>query len=139
MIYIDPPYNTKNDGFVYNDNFTTTTEQTLEALGYDKEYIDYIENIHGAKTHSGWLSFMYPRLLLSRDLLKEDGVIFISIDDNEVAQLRLLCDEVFGEGNFVEKLIWKRRSTPPNDRIIGKNHEYIFVYAKNIEKIKLTG
>ncbi|HUH42005.1 MAG TPA: site-specific DNA-methyltransferase [Sulfurimonas sp.] len=137
MIYIDPPYNTKNDGFVYNDNFTSSTEQTLEELGYDKEYIDYIENIQGAKTHSGWLSFMYPRLLLAKDLLKDDGVIFISIDDNEVAQLRLLCDEIFGEENFVEQLIWKRRSTPPNDRIIGKNHEYIFTYAKNLEKIKL--
>jgi adenine-specific DNA-methyltransferase len=87
MIYIDPPYNTKSDGFVYNDDFTSSTEQTLEELGYDKEYIDYIENIQGAKTHSGWLSFMYPRLLLARDLLKDDGVIFISIDDNEVAQL----------------------------------------------------
>ncbi len=137
MIYIDPPYNTKNDGFVYNDNFTCNTEETLEALGYDKEYIDYIQNIQGAKTHSGWLSFMYPRLLLARDLLKEDGVIFISIDDNEVAQLRLLCDEVFGEDNFVEQLIWKRRATAPNDRIIGKNHEYILIYAKHIEQEKL--
>src|SRR5574344_812621 len=71
MIYIDPPYNTKNDGFVYNDNFTTSTEQTLEELGYDKEYIDYIENIQGAKTHSGWLSFMYPRILLAKELLKK--------------------------------------------------------------------
>ncbi|MDD2791404.1 MAG: site-specific DNA-methyltransferase, partial [Sulfurimonas sp.] len=110
MIYIDPPYNTKNDGFVYNDNFTSSTEQTLEELGYDKEYIDYIENIQGAKTHSGWLSFMYPRLLLARDLLKDDGVIFISIDDNEVAQLRLLCDEVFGEESFLAEFIWKKRS-----------------------------
>lgn len=137
MIYIDPPYNTKNDGFVYNDNFTSSTTQTLEELGYDEENIEYIENIQGAKTHSGWLSFMYPRLLLARDLLKDDGVIFISIDDNEVAQLRLLCDEVFGEDNFIEELIWKRRSTPPNDRIIGKNHEYVLVYAKNNENLKL--
>jgi len=114
MIYIDPPYNTKNDGFVYNDNFTSSTEQTLEALGYDKEYIDYIENIQGAKTHSGWLSFMYPRLLLARDLLKDDGVIFISIDDNEVAQLRLLCDEVFGEDNFLSQFLWKKKGTTSN-------------------------
>ncbi|PLY12519.1 MAG: site-specific DNA-methyltransferase [Sulfurimonas sp.] len=114
MIYIDPPYNTKNDGFVYNDNFTSSTEQTLEELGYDKEYIDYIENIQGAKTHSGWLCFMYPRLLLARDLLKDDGVIFISIDDNEVAQLRLLCDEVFGEDNFLSQFLWKKKGTTSN-------------------------
>ncbi|MGD9719171.1 MAG: site-specific DNA-methyltransferase, partial [Sulfurimonadaceae bacterium] len=114
MIYIDPPYNTKNDGFVYNDNFTSSTEQTLEELGYDREYIDYIENIQGAKTHSGWLSFMYPRLLLARDLLKDDGVIFISIDDNEVAQLRLLCDEVFGEENFLSQFLWKKKGTTSN-------------------------
>lgn len=137
MIYIDPPYNTKNDGFVYNDNFTSSTEQTLEELGYDKEYVDYIENIQGAKTHSGWLSFMYPRLLIAKDLLKNEGTIFISCDDNEVSELKLLCNEVFGQENFIEQLIWKRRSTPPNDRIIGKNHEYILAYAKNIENIKI--
>ena len=114
MIYIDPPYNTKNDGFVYNDNFTTSTEQTLEELGYDKEYIDYIENIQGAKTHSGWLSFMYPRLLLAKDLLKDDGVIFISIDDNEAAQLKLLCDEIFCEENFLSQFLWKKKGTTSN-------------------------
>ena len=134
MIYIDPPYNTKNDGFVYNDNFTSSTEQTLEELGYDREYIDYIENIQGAKTHSGWLSFMYPRLLLARDLLKDDGVIFISIDDNEVAQLRLLCDEVFGEENFVANLIWEKKFSPQNDaKWFSDNHDHILVYAKNKE------
>ncbi|OCL86152.1 site-specific DNA-methyltransferase [Arcobacter porcinus] len=114
MIYIDPPYNTKNDGFVYNDNFTTSTEQTLEELGYDKEYIDYIENIQGAKTHSGWLNFMYPRLLLAKDLLKDDGVIFISIDDNEAAQLKLLCDEIFCEENFLSQFLWKKKGTTSN-------------------------
>ena len=134
MIYIDPPYNTKNDGFVYNDNFTSSTEQTLEELGYDKEYIDYIENIQGAKTHSGWLSFMYPRLLLARDLLKDDGVIFISIDDNEVAQLRLLCDEVFGEDNFVANSIWEKKYTIANDaKWFSDNHDHILIYAKNKE------
>ncbi|CAA6804275.1 MAG: Type III restriction-modification system methylation subunit (EC [uncultured Sulfurovum sp.] len=136
MIYIDPPYNTKNDGFVYNDNFTETTEETLEALGYDKEYVDYIENIQGAKTHSGWLSFMYPRLLLAKDLLKEDGVIFISIDDNEVAQLRLLCDEVFGEENFISTIVNvnnpKGRS---DDGFIATSHEYGLIYKKNEAKI----
>lgn len=141
MIYIDPPYNTKNDGFVYNDNFTSSTEQTLEELGYDREYIDYIENIQGAKTHSGWLSFMYPRLLLARDLLKDDGVIFISIDDNEVAQLRLLCDEVFGEENFVAQLIWKSRQNKDNRNKTGVSidHEYLLCYTKNNEYRALKG
>ena len=114
MIYIDPPYNTENDEFVYNDNFTTSTEQTLEELGYNEEYIDYIENIQGAKTHSGWLSFMYPRLLLAKDLLKDDGVIFISIDDNEAAQLKLLCDEIFCEENFLSQFLWKKKGTTSN-------------------------
>jgi len=141
MIYIDPPYNTKNDGFVYNDNFSSTTEDTLETLGYEKEYIDYIENIQGAKTHSGWLSFMYPRLLLAKDLLKDDGVIFISIDDNEVAQLKLLCDEVFGGGNFEGHVHWRRRHNQPNDKskMIGLVAEHILVYSKNKEVYKNSG
>lgn len=130
MIYIDPPYNTKNDGFVYNDNFTASTEQTLEELGYAREYIDYIENIQGAKTHSGWLSFMYPRLLLAKDLLRDDGVIFISIDDNEVAQLRLLCDEVFGETNFVGQLARREKSSGKTTDKIADNHDYILIYEK---------
>jgi len=141
MIYIDPPYNTKNDGFVYNDDFTTSTEQTLEKLGYDKEYIDYIENIQGAKTHSGWLSFMYPRLLLANDLLKNDGIIFISIDDNEVAQLKLLCDEVFGGDNFEGHIHWRRRSNQPNDKnkMIALVTEHILVYSKDKEEYKKSG
>ncbi|MBE0491547.1 MAG: site-specific DNA-methyltransferase [Sulfurospirillum sp.] len=134
MIYIDPPYNTKNDGFVYNDNFTSNTEQTLEELGYDKEYIDYIENIQGAKTHSGWLSFMYPRLLLARDLLKDDGVIFISIDDKEQAQLKLLCDDIFGGDNLIG-LIPVIMNLKGNQDNFGfaDTHEYLFCYAKNKE------
>lgn len=136
MIYIDPPYNTKNDGFVYNDNFTTTTEQTLEELGYDKEYIDYIENIQGAKTHSGWLSFMYPRLLLANDLLKDDGVIFISIDDNEVSQLKLLCDEIYGEDNFIGTFIINSSPSAIDYGHIAKMHEYSLMYSKDISVAK---
>jgi len=136
MIYIDPPYNTKNDGFIYNDNFTSNTKETLEELGYDKENIEYIENIQGAKTHSGWLSFIYPRLLLARDLLKDDGVIFISIDDNEVAQLKLLCDEVFGGENFINQLIWKKKAGGGSDaKYFADDHEYILVYSKNENSI----
>ncbi|MEA2050148.1 MAG: site-specific DNA-methyltransferase [Campylobacterota bacterium] len=131
MIYIDPPYNTKNDGFVYNDDFTSSTEKTLEELGYDKEYIDYIENIQGAKTHSGWLSFIYPRLLLARDLLKDDGVIFISIDDNEMAQLKLLCDEVFSEDNFIGQLARRAKSSGKTTDKLANNHDYLLIYEKN--------
>ncbi|MCG3681347.1 site-specific DNA-methyltransferase [Aliarcobacter butzleri] len=138
MIYIDPPYNTKNDGFVYNDNFTTSTGQTLEELGYDKEYIDYIENIQGAKTHSGWLSFMYPRLLLAKDLLKDDGVIFISIDDNEFAQLKILCDEIFGESCFVADAIWRSTDNSNNDaKQFSSDYNHTFIYSKNSDWLPL--
>ena len=133
MIYIDPPYNTKNENFIYKDNFAKSDIETLEELGYSsKSDLDYIENIYGARTHSGWLSFMLPRLLLAKDLLKDDGVIFISIDDNEVANLRLLCDEVFGEDNFVGDLIRKTKSTT-NDSKNGINiqHENTLIYTKN--------
>lgn len=139
MIYIDPPYNTKNDGFVYNDNFTSSTKETLEELGYDEENVEYIENIQGAKTHSGWLSFMYPRLLLARDLLKDDGVIFISIDDNEVAQLKLLCDEVFGGDNFVATLTTVMNLKGNNDEYaFAGTHEYILVYTKYTHHTKFN-
>lgn len=131
MIYIDPPYNTQSENFVYRDNFTKSLEETMEELGYDAENIDYIKNIQGARTHSGWLSFMYPRLLLARDLLKDDGVIFISIDDNEQANLKILCDEVFGQNNFIGNLIWKRRaSSALSDNNLSTDHEFVLVYQK---------
>ncbi|MDD5616582.1 MAG: site-specific DNA-methyltransferase [Candidatus Methanoperedens sp.] len=88
--------------------------------------------------HSNWLSMMYPRLFLARNLLKEDGVIFVSIDDNEVHNLRLMMNEVFGEENFIEQIIWKKRSTPPNDKVIGASHEYIVIYCKNLELVSLN-
>ncbi|WP_418178992.1 site-specific DNA-methyltransferase [Aliarcobacter lanthieri] len=140
MIYIDPPYNTKNDGFIYNDDFTSSTEQTLEELGYDKQYIDYIENIQGSKTHSGWLNFMYPRLLLAHDLLKNEGVILISIDDNEVAQLKLLCDEIFDESNFVGEIIRKTKSMTGDEGTgLNNQHENLIIYAKEKDKLFLNG
>ncbi len=140
MIYIDPPYNTKNDNFIYGDDFSQSNEETLKTLDYSKEKLDYIKNLFGSKCHSGWLSFMYPRLLLARDLLKQDGVIFISIDDNECAQLKLLCDEIFGEGNFVADFIRKTKSTT-NDAKTGINyqHEFLLCYAKNKEFVNLLG
>ncbi|GAA8884861.1 site-specific DNA-methyltransferase [Helicobacter pylori] len=140
MIYIDPPYNTKNDSFIYSDDFSQSNEEILKTLDYSKEKLDYIKNLFGSKCHSKWLSFMYPRLLLAKDLLKQDGVIFISIDDNECAQLKLLCDEIFGEGNFVGDFIRKTKSTT-NDAKIGLNyqHEFLLCYAKNKEFVNLLG
>ncbi|MBU4423602.1 MAG: site-specific DNA-methyltransferase [Gammaproteobacteria bacterium] len=134
LIYIDPPYNTQSDAFVYRDDFSAKQSEVLAQLGYAAENIDYIKNIYGARTHSGWLSFMYPRLLLARDLLRDDGVIFISIDDNEQAQLKLLCDEVFGQDNFVANIIWHKRYAASNDSIgIPSMHDYVLVYQKSQE------
>ncbi len=140
MIYIDPPYNTKNDNFIYGDDFSQSNEEVLKTLDYSKEKLDYIKNLFGSKCHSGWLSFMYPRLLLARDLLKQDGVIFISIDDNECANLKILCDEIFGERNFVADFIRKTKSTT-NDAKTGVNyqHEFLLCYAKNKEFVNLLG
>ena len=133
LIYIDPPYNTQNDGFIYNDNFSANQTQVLEALGYDAENIDYIKNIYGAKTHSGWLSFMYPRLLLAKDLLRDDGVIFISIDDNEQAQLKLLCDEVFGADSFISSVTIQVNKGGRDYLPIAVTHETLICYALNSE------
>ncbi|EFD1681828.1 site-specific DNA-methyltransferase, partial [Escherichia coli] len=106
MIYIDPPYNTGKDGFVYNDDRKFTPEQLSELAGIELDEANRILEFttKGSSSHSAWLTFIYPRLYIARELLKEDGVIFISIDDNEDKQLGLLCDEVFGQGNFVAKL-----------------------------------
>lgn len=138
MIYIDPPYNTGND-FIYNDTFADSTEDYLRKTGEKSDEGLLVSNPKSSgKYHANWLTFMYPRLRLAKDLLKEDGVIFISIDDNEMDNLRLMCDEIFGEENFIESLVWKKRATPPNDREIGRNHEYILVYCKNKISLKLS-
>lgn len=110
MIYIDPPYNTGND-FVYRDNFTRDKDEYDEEAGvYDEDGDRLFRNTESnGRFHSDWCSMMYPRLVLARNLLRNDGVIFISIDDNEVAQLRKICDEVFGEKNFIANLVWKEK------------------------------
>ncbi|WRC64497.1 site-specific DNA-methyltransferase [Helicobacter pylori] len=138
MIYIDPPYNTKNDSFIYSDDFSQSNEEILKTLDYSKEKLDYIKNLFGSKCHSGWLSFMYPRLLLAKDLLKQDGVIFISIDDNEAAQLKLLCDEIFGEGNFLSSLTWLKGNAQNDAQYFQNNYENILVYAKHVEALSLN-
>ncbi len=131
LIYIDPPYNTQSEQFIYRDDFSTNQTEVLSRLGYSAENIDYIKNIYGARTHSGWLSFMYPRLLLARDLLREDGVIFISIDDNEQAQLKLLCDEVFGQEAHVATIPWKKRSAKSDVPFgVSQDFEWVLAYGK---------
>ena len=115
MIYIDPPYNTKKD-FIYNDNFKTSQLESDKRQGYTDEDNEKLEKKEkeNNRFHSKWLTMMYPRLKIARDLLSEDGVIFISIDDTEVANLKKICDEIFGEENFIEIFSWEKTSTPPN-------------------------
>lgn len=139
MIYIDPPYNTGND-FVYDDDFSrTAAEEDLEAGNVDELGNRYRKNTESnGKFHSDWCSMIYPRLLVARSLLTEDGVIFISIDDNEVENLRKICDEVFGEGNFVATLVWERAFAPKNDaRFISNSHDYILMYVKAIDSFRI--
>ena len=108
-VYIDPPYNTGSDGFVYPDNFKFNSQELAKAIGIEEEEADRILNLTGKSSHSAWLTFMYPRLILARELLSDDGVIFISIDDNEQANLKMACDEIYGEENFVGKFNWIRK------------------------------
>jgi len=134
MIYIDPPYNTGNDGFVYQDDRKFKAEELAQLAGLDEEKAKRILDFTKSKSnsHSAWLTFMYPRLYIAKHLLREDGVIFVSIDDNEVAQLRLLMDEIFGEENFVANFIWrKKRGHGRGDNLVIPQTEYILNYAKN--------
>lgn len=139
-IYIDPPYNTGKDDFVYNDKFGFTAKELVEKLNIDEDEAERIVEMQGKCTHSAWLTFMYPRLSLARELLRDDGVIFISIDDNEQANLKRLCDEVFGEGNFVTSIAWQCLDTIKNDaKYFSDNHEFILVYSKNLDFLKIQG
>ena len=130
MIYIDPPYNTGND-FVYADDFADplaryrevtaqTTKSNPETMG---------------RFHTNWLNMMYPRLRLAANLLRDDGVIFISVDDNEMTNLRRLCDEIFGEENFVAQMVWQKRTSPDARKKLSTGHEYILMYCKSYEQL----
>lgn len=139
MIYIDPPYNTGND-FVYEDDFSQTAGEFRGKSGmFDEDGNMILQNYEvnsesNGRFHTDWLNMIYPRLKVARDLLTEDGVIFISIDDNEVENLRKVCDEVFGERNFIAQLIWERAYSPKNDaRFISNSHDYVIMFAKNID------
>lgn len=144
MIYIDPPYNTGND-FIYKDDYSETLKEYRKKVG------DVDENGNATKTnlfrntkengqyHSNWLNMMYPRLFLARNLLRDDGVIFVSIDDNEVHNLRLMMDEIFGEENFVGMLPWKARGGRQDSKFLAEVHEYILMYSKTIDEFKIGG
>lgn len=144
MIYIDPPYNTKNENFIYPDNFRKDYKAILQEVGLleiddegnevESETLRFFKNIQGSRTHSGWLSFMLPRLKLARDLLREDGVIFISIDDNEQANLKILCDEIFGEENFVVCAVNENVKIRKNSaKTFSMSHDSVLIYTKNID------
>ena len=133
-IYIDPPYNTGSDGFVYPDNFKFDSVTLSNKMGIDEEEAERIIDIRGKSTHSAWLTFMYPRLILARDLLADDGAIIISIDDNEYSNLKLVCDEIFGEENNIANIVWKRKRGRDNSaKWFSKSHEYAMLYSKNKE------
>ena len=139
MIYIDPPYNTGND-FVYEDDFSQTSGEFRGKSGmFDEDGNMILQNYEvnsesNGRFHTDWLNMIYPRLKVARDLLTEDGVIFISIDDNEVENLRKVCDEVFGERNFIAQLIWERAFSPKNDaRFVSNSHDYVLMFTRNID------
>ncbi|MEZ4844098.1 MAG: site-specific DNA-methyltransferase [Bacteroidia bacterium] len=139
-IYIDPPYNTSSEEFVYPDRFD---KEETEVLGLanlsegDFARMDF--SFKSKKSHNGWLAFMYPRLLLARDLLSKEGVIFISIDDNEQANLKLLCDDIFGEENFVTTFTRVTKKGGKSSDATAKNHDYVLTYVKNISQAQLQG
>lgn len=131
-IYIDPPYNTGSDDFVYTDSFNFTVEELASKLSISEEQASRVLDLtrRGSATHSAWLMFMLPRLLLARDLLSKDGVIFISIDDNEQSNLKLLCDEVFGEENLIGSFPRITKRGGKSSDVIAQNHDYLFIYSK---------
>lgn len=146
MVYIDPPYNTGSDNFIYPDKFSESKEEYLKRTNQkDEDGLLTREGLfrpnrkENGQFHSNWLSMMLPRLFLARNLLKDEGIIFVSIDDNEYANLKLLLNEIFGEENFVSTLMWRRRKTQANlSKFISPVHDYILCYAKNIEKLEFN-
>lgn len=141
MIYIDPPYNTGND-FIYRDEFSISKQESDIAEG-DRSQLGekYVINRESQnRYHARWLSMLYPRLKIARDLLRDDGVIFISIDDNEQANLKKICDEIFGNNNFVAQIVWERAFAPVNlKKHFSESHDYILCYAKNLAELSCNG
>lgn len=132
FIYIDPPYNTGSDGFVYPDKFEYSDDQLKNMFGLNDDELKRMKSIQGKSTHSAWLTFMYPRLYLAKKLMKDTSVIFVSIDDNEQANLKLLMDEIFGEESFITNFVWEKKKKPSFlNNNLGTKFEYITVYSKN--------
>lgn len=139
MIYIDPPYNTGND-FVYEDDFAESAAEYLANSGqFDEQGNRLVTNTESnGRFHTDWLNMIYPRLKVARDLLTEDGVIFISIDDHEVENLKKICNEIFGEQNFIAQLVWERAFAPKNDaKFVSNSHDYILMFSKNINNFEI--
>lgn len=136
MIYIDPPYNTGHD-FIYHDDFHRSRSDEIDDSRDDEGNRQYsVNSKENGRYHSDWLSMMYPRLMIARNLLSDCGLIFISIDENEQSNLKLLCDEVFGEHNYVETFVWVKNSTKNLSKTTSTNHEYVLCYAKNITEVE---
>lgn len=140
MIYIDPPYNTGND-FVYEDNFAQSTDEYMENSGqFDEEGNRLVKNLDSnGRFHTDWLNMIYPRLKLAKDLLSDDGVIFISIDDKEIDNLKKCCDEIFGQQNFVSDMIWQSRTSISNDDEVSTNHNHTLIFSRNRNSLDFGG
>lgn len=149
VIYIDPPYNTGGDGFIYNDDYSFTVEELVDQIGVTEQEAERIIDLHGKSSHSAWLTFMLPRLVLAKSLLAPDGVIFISIDDNEQANLKLLCDEIFGEENALSRITWESKSKSQNTKeartrlqprvesiLVYKNFNQVAHFALDVKEAK---
>lgn len=140
VIYIDPPYNTGQDDFAYPDSFEYTDDQLEDMFGLDNDKLNRLKSIQGKSSHSAWLTFMYPRLQLAKHLLKRTGVIFISIDDNEDGNLKEICDEIFGEANFLAQVVWERAYAPINlKKNFSPSHDYMLVYGRDANVIETNG
>lgn len=131
VIYIDPPYNTGSDGFVYPDSFEYSDDKLKDMFGLDDDQVERLKSIQGKSSHASWLTFMYPRLALAKKLLSIHGTIFISIDDNEDYNLQNMADELFGEGNFIAKIVVASNSSKNNSNYVSVTHEYVLAYAKD--------
>lgn len=140
VIYIDPPYNTGQDDFAYPDSFEYSDAQLEDMFGLDDDQLARLKSIQGKSSHSAWLTFMYPRLELAKHLLKRTGVIFISIDDNEDSNLKEICDEIFGENNFLAQVVWERAYAPINlKKNFSPSHDYMLVYGRDANVIETNG
>lgn len=131
VIYIDPPYNTGSDGFVYPDSFEYSDDKLKDMFGLDDDQVERLKSIQGKSSHASWLTFMYPRLALAKKLLSIHVTIFISIDDNEDYNLQNMADELFGEGNFIAKIVVASNSSKNNSNYVSVTHEYVLAYAKD--------